>query len=265
MYERAKYCLEDHLYGRLHDFLKWYGGGLFSEQVDLARVRSVLDVACGSGEWVLDMAFQYPHIQFVGLDGDASRIGYARAHARVLGLENVSFVVSGIRQMKLPSGYYDLVHGRFLSAVMSPSTERALCAEMLRVCTVRGRVILRELLYPTTNSAACQCWCELLRQLARRMERLVGMANKLDSALYGAGCRKVHGITHKIDIAHATPAHRALCAKAWEVMEFTKPFFSHYQIVSGGQFERLCAEVMIELDAETFRGEWPLVTFVGRK
>src|SRR5437879_5476782 len=108
MYERAKYCLEDHLFGRLHEFLHWYGGGLLPEQLDLSDVRSVLDVACGSGEWVLDMAFACPRVRYMGLDNDAPRVSYARACAGVLGLENVEFMQSDMFCMALPDNYCDL-------------------------------------------------------------------------------------------------------------------------------------------------------------
>src|SRR6266700_7815889 len=43
-------------------------GGLLPEQTDLSSIHRVLDVACGPGGWVLDMAFEHPEVQVVGID-----------------------------------------------------------------------------------------------------------------------------------------------------------------------------------------------------
>lgn len=265
MYERAKYCLEDHLFGRLHEFLHWHGGGLLPEQLDLSNVRSVLDVACGSGEWVLDMAFAYPQVQYMGLDNDAPRISYARACARVLGLENVDFMLSDMFCMALPDNYCDLVHGRFLSTALLPITEQHLYAELLRVCAPRGRVVLSELLYPWTNSAACNCWCEYLRQAIECSRRMVGKPATLSHVLYDAGWRSVRSITTTIDISYGSTAHKVISTKAWEMMQFIKPFFLHYGVVSEKHLEQLSTAILIDIDKEAFEGECSLVAYVGRK
>ena len=62
--------------------------GLFPESFDLSNVKRILDVACGSGGWVLDVAQEYPEIEVVGFDISNDMINYARAHAKARGLQN---------------------------------------------------------------------------------------------------------------------------------------------------------------------------------
>lgn len=71
-------------------------GGLFPSEVDPSTLRSVLDLACGPGGWVWDVAFAYPGIELVGVDISREMVQYARALARVLGLDNVTFLEMNI-------------------------------------------------------------------------------------------------------------------------------------------------------------------------
>src|SRR6266581_4761884 len=48
----------------------------------VARLDKVLDLACGPGGWVLDLAFAHRRMQVVGVDISTSMITYASARAR---------------------------------------------------------------------------------------------------------------------------------------------------------------------------------------
>src|SRR5713226_4502678 len=43
-------------------------GGLFVGMPDTSGLHNVLDVACGPGGWVLDVAFAHPEIEVAGID-----------------------------------------------------------------------------------------------------------------------------------------------------------------------------------------------------
>ncbi len=43
-------------------------GGVLAEQADPSAFRRVLDVACGSGGWVIEAAQTYPEMSLVGID-----------------------------------------------------------------------------------------------------------------------------------------------------------------------------------------------------
>src|SRR5437764_8840112 len=71
--------------------------GLFSKRSDdLANIRDILDIACGPGGWVLDVAHAYPKKRVVGIDISRLMIEYARAQAKVQWLENASFRVMDV-------------------------------------------------------------------------------------------------------------------------------------------------------------------------
>src|SRR5690348_11473169 len=43
-------------------------GGFFSERADLSNLHRVLDIGCGPGGWVQELAFAYPDKEIVGID-----------------------------------------------------------------------------------------------------------------------------------------------------------------------------------------------------
>ena len=45
-------------------------GGPLPEPHDLEKMQSILDVACGPGGWVIDVAWRYPHLQVGGKSGN---------------------------------------------------------------------------------------------------------------------------------------------------------------------------------------------------
>ena len=42
--------------------------GLLPDQLDFSQQRSILDIGCGPGEWVLEIARRYPEGQAIGVD-----------------------------------------------------------------------------------------------------------------------------------------------------------------------------------------------------
>ncbi len=69
-------------------------GGLFPEIVDVSHVHDVLDIACGPGQWVLDMSKAYPHMKVVGIDLSEKMITYANSRK----LSRTTFHVMNVLQ-----------------------------------------------------------------------------------------------------------------------------------------------------------------------
>ena len=43
-------------------------GGVLPEQSDLMSIRSVLDIGCGTGGWIIEAARRYSHMSLIGVD-----------------------------------------------------------------------------------------------------------------------------------------------------------------------------------------------------
>ena len=82
-------------------------GGLFPEQLNLSHVTTVLDVACGPGGWILDVARTYPKMEAVGIDISTTMTGYATAQARMQDLSNAKFqVMDALKPLEFPDNSF---------------------------------------------------------------------------------------------------------------------------------------------------------------
>lgn len=71
----------------------------------------VLDVGCGRGRAVNQLASTYPNSRFTGIDISTDAVEYARAEAKTRGHRNVTFAVRDAATLveSMPSGSFDLV------------------------------------------------------------------------------------------------------------------------------------------------------------
>src|SRR5258708_11163398 len=75
-------------------------GGVWPEQHNPDAIQDVLDIACGPGGCVQEIAFIYPAIQITGIDISQAMIEYATMQARVQHLDNAHFhVMDWTRQL----------------------------------------------------------------------------------------------------------------------------------------------------------------------
>jgi ubiquinone/menaquinone biosynthesis C-methylase UbiE len=101
----------------------------------------VLSVGCGPGNIVRTIARSYPHVNATGIDLSPARIQQANeADSRS---SRVRFVCGDARQMKFPSGSFDVVYTRMLLQYIQD--KEAAVAEMVRVCKPGGTVLMQDL------------------------------------------------------------------------------------------------------------------------
>ena len=140
-----------------HRLLTGYMGGLFPQDIDTAPLQRVLDLACGPGDWVQDVAFGHQDIDVIGIDSSKSLITHARSLAHVQGLDNAFFEVMDIRKpLDFDDDSFDFIQARLLTSILSPAEWSGLLAECWRILRPGGIVHLVEAEWPQTNSLAVQ-------------------------------------------------------------------------------------------------------------
>ncbi|HEY7419906.1 MAG TPA: methyltransferase domain-containing protein, partial [Ktedonobacteraceae bacterium] len=69
-------------------------GGVLPEQPDTFRFQRVLDIACGPGCWLIDLARAYPDGDtLIGIDASRHMVEYARGQACDAKLDYIEFYV----------------------------------------------------------------------------------------------------------------------------------------------------------------------------
>ncbi len=91
-------------------------GGVLPEQSDPSQLRRVIDVGCGTGGWLIELAKTYPAIELlVGADISIDMITYARENARTQQVSDRTefHVMDALRMIEFPEEHFDLVNQRF--------------------------------------------------------------------------------------------------------------------------------------------------------
>ena len=155
-----------------HRLLTQYMGGLFPQDIDSAPLQHVLDLACGPGDWVQDVAFERQDIDVIGIDSSRSLITHALAMASVQGLDNAFFEVMDIRKpLNFDDDSFDLIQARLLTSILSPAEWPGLLAECRRVLRSGGIMRLVEAEWPETNSPAVQHLGRIVIQALQQVGR----------------------------------------------------------------------------------------------
>src|SRR5690242_2258521 len=86
-------------FGAIHRLLSEYSDLPLPAPLDVERFGRVLDVACGDGTWLLEMARLNPELNFVGVDADSWAILAAGQSARARRLDHARFLLADLYKL----------------------------------------------------------------------------------------------------------------------------------------------------------------------
>jgi ubiquinone/menaquinone biosynthesis C-methylase UbiE len=249
-------------------------GGLFPERPNLFGINRILDIGCGPGDWVLEVAREHPDIEVIGVDTSQTMLTEAASHAHARGYTNARFLqVDATEPMDFPDGYFDLVNARTIVGFMSPTLWPTLLAECLRLLRPGGVFRDTEFSEGLTNSAAAgQLWgfySKALTLTGRSYDpdgRHIGIVNQLPRLLRGAGYEQVQTRAYAIDHSAGTPAWEGWFKNSSVVFQLLKPFVTKgVKVTSEEEFDALYQQLQGEMLAATFTALFLMVTVWGEK
>lgn len=264
--EMARLMRQDHL-------LTQGMGGLFPEGLDLSNTRSILDIACGPGGWVLETAFEHADIDVVGVDISEKMIAYARAQAEVARLENASFrVMNALKPLEFPSESFDLINTRLIVAFMLPDVWPRFVQECLRILRPGGILRFTDLEWGLSNKPAYEKTCDLFNQALQKAGQSfspngthMGLLPMLRRFLSDAHCRDIGQKAHVIDFSYGTEYHKGFYHDLAAAFKLLQPFIARWQIATPEALERLYQQALMEMQSEDFCACWILLTAWGYK
>jgi ubiquinone/menaquinone biosynthesis C-methylase UbiE len=249
-------------------------GGTLAERPDLSGIKAILDLGCGPGGWVLDVARQHPDIEVSGIDISESMIRFAQAQATSRGYGNASFTVMDVKKpLRFEEASFDLVNERTLYGVMGPGEWPQLLAECKRILRPGGIIRLTELEMPETTSPALNAlWYLHTRafyKLGRSFsvdERHIGITPVLKRLLRDAGFQDVRHQGHVMDISAGTADFEGFFRNFVYVFELVKPFMLKIEgLTTEQEWKRLYQQMQAEMLASDFCGLWTYVTAWGEE
>jgi len=249
-------------------------GGLLPEGIDMANIHDILDLACGPGEWVLDVAFEHPRSQVIGVDLSREMVDYARAQARVQGLDNASFSAMNIlKLLEFPDNSFDLVNGRLLVSFMPATAWSGLLQECMRVLRPGGIIRLTEADdFGITSSPAYE---QITRLVIRAMhlagqaflhnEGKIGVLPRLGYFLRRAGYIHIRQKAHVVDYSVETEAHRAWYQNFMMSFNLLQPFMLKMGVTTQQEVSRLYQQALSEMWMNDFCAIWTYLSVWGEK
>ncbi|HTK05540.1 MAG TPA: class I SAM-dependent methyltransferase [Ktedonobacteraceae bacterium] len=253
-------------------FTRAMGGLLVERDDDFTGIERVLDVGCGPGGWVQEVAFAHPKIEVVGIDLSKTMLAYARAQAQVQHLDNALFQEMDIQQpLEFPDDSFDLVNARLLGFFPS-SFWPTLVQEYVRVARPGGLIRLTETEMSVSNSPALEQEMDwFFRALWKagmsfspNGHRLTVTA-MLAPLLRQAGCRNVRVKAHGLDWSAGAEAHRSMGKDMQMGFKLMEPFYLTTGVASQEELERTYEQMLIEIQQDTFGGIHYLLTAYGEK
>jgi len=198
-------------------------------------------------------------------------INYARAQARVQGLDNADFVVTDMQKpLDFPDESFDLVNARFINFLPAAAWPK-LMQEFKRITRPGGTVRLTESewWYYTNSPALEDLNAMIIRALKLQggsfSERFTGVLPMLGRFLHDAGCASVHYKAHVIDYSFGTEAHEGFRRDAATVFKLFQPFIVRMGVATQEEVNQLYDRMQIEMLEEDFRGLMLPFTAWGEK
>lgn len=245
-------------------------GGVLSEQADPSSFHALLDIGCGTGDWLIEMAKIYPTMtRLVGVDISSKMLGYARAQAEAQGVnERIEFLeMDALRRLEFPDGSFDLVNERFGDSFLRTWDWPGFLEECQRVARPGGVIRVTECDLTENNSAALNCFYDLLLQsfyhagnffsLERR-----SVIDELASVLKRYGIGQVQTCEHVIDCSAGTPAWPPYYENVQHGFRTLEPFFRKWTRVPY-DYEMIYQQALKDMQQPGFVATWTLLTAWG--
>lgn len=246
-------------------------GGPLAEQADPEALRDVLDIACGIGDWALEVAARYPAISLVGIDINQEIINLARARAATKkGRRRVTFqVMDALDGLAFADKSFDLVNMRLGSTFLRIWDWPVLLNEILRVLRPGGIVRLSEIeIAQQSSSQAHADWFELLLiaefHAGRLFERTgSGLTARLPGLLRHFGVRQVQSKIYPCVFESGTlsgETYYNYVLHSHTLLPFLQKWGAAQQDV-----ETIYRQTLADIQQSAFRASWNIHTVWGNK
>ncbi len=244
-------------------------GGVLPEQPDATLFQRVLDVGCGTGGWLIELAQALPSAALlIGLDANHAFIEYARARAAEVGVSaRVEFhVADALRMLEFPTDYFDLVNHRFAWSWLRTWDWPKLLQEYLRVTCPEGVVRITEGAWSSPAPILTQLDA-LARQALYRAghtftEDAPGLIHDLTGLLDLHGLLGVQTRRHTLQYGMDTQAGREFCENIRLGYQTILPFVRKWVRVPDN-YDELCQQLLAEMQQPDFTVTWDMLTAWG--
>lgn len=246
-------------------------GGVLSEQSDPGRFRHVLDVGCGTGGWLIEVAKTLPTSEvLIGVDVSSKLVAYARGQAAKEQVDNrVEFHVGdALRMLEFPDAFFDLVNQRFGQSYVRTWEWSKLVQEYRRVSQPEGviRITEGEWMAQNTSPALTRLFALALTAFSRAGHSFTpesdGVTKHLVPLLDRHGIGQIQQRSLVLDYCAGTLEGQAFVENLRLAFRTIVPFLHKWTQVPD-DYEYLYQQALIEMQQPDFVASSRLLTVWG--
>ena len=246
-------------------------GGVLSEQPDPSRFQRVLDVGCGTGGWLIELAKTAPQIALlIGVDISRTMVNDARGQAEISQVsDRVKFhTMDALRMLEFPDRFFYLVNQRAGASYLRTWDWLKLLQEYRRVSRPGGVIRVTEFdITPQSTSPALTQLCGLLVMALFQAGHLFapqsqGMTSELARLLDQHGVRQIQTRTWTLDYRVGTPQWQGLVEDVRIGFRTLLPFLRTWTRVPG-HYEEIYQQALAEMQQPDFTATGSLLTAWG--
>jgi ubiquinone/menaquinone biosynthesis C-methylase UbiE len=247
-------------------------GGVLPELADPMSLRRVLDVGCGTGGWLMEVARTYPMIEFlVGADISSAMLSHTCAQAKAQFLDGrVQFkTMDALRMLQFSGASFDLVNQRFGATWLRQWEWKKILLEYHRVTRAGGIIRLTEANIPESNSPALTELHTLLLKAFHHSGRFFtatsdGITSELVQLMTQHAIENVQSQVHTLVFRAGTLACQHFCQDMKLGFRLFLPFLNSWTRVPS-DYQQTYQRALKEMEQPDFVATWTLITAYGTK
>jgi len=248
-------------------------GGLVSNAVKMQEVSTVLDVGCGEGNWVLDLARQHPRLRVTGIDMNHHALSASTRFAQFHGISNVTFHhMDATASLRFENNMFDLIHMRS-AQFLYDSRFDGIMSELARVLRPGGWLHLIEFEPGATSSAAFDRMLNLFIHTIHTAHKStsdaasnVGIAAQLYDILLNGYLLDVSYTVHAVDFSTTnTLSAKAFIDEVLLAMRNVKAIVCRRNPITATDYDALLIQAHADMMRPDACGYGYLISAVGCK
>ncbi len=246
-------------------------GGPLAEQPDPTVFQQVLDVGCGTGGWLIELAKAFPTLtHLVGVDISGKMISYAREQAAEQQVaDRITFhIMDALRKLEFPDDSFDLINQRLGMSYLRTWDWPNLLGEYLRIGRAGGVIRITEGSIPESNSPALNRLNDLfLHTLSQAGHIFItedrnGVIDELTRLLKRYGIRNVEAHLHTLEYLAGSMEAQSFIKDEQHLFRTFLPFFQKWSRVPD-DYENIYQQASVEMQQPDFHATWRLLTAWG--
>lgn len=247
-------------------------GGVLPEQLDPTAFRRVLDVACGTGGWLIEVAQTYPEMSLVGIDISQRMIKYARTQAKVHQVhDRIDFqVMDGLGALDFSAAFFDLINLRLGISFVRTWDWPKMLSELLRITRPGGvvRITDSEVIFHSNSPALTQLFemgqCAFFRAGHLFTHEAAGLTSHLARLLNQCVCQQVQTRGCIMEYRVGTERGEAYYEDLKLYFQTLQPFIQKWGCAAKN-YEAIYRQALEEMRHPDFFGIGNLLTAWGTK